>query len=148
MAAVMGAFVGGLASLASTWVGERSRHRRDLLQREVDKREHAYSDFIERASKVFVASATHNIDDDDGEIEGMVDLYAISSRIRLFASDQVIKEAEQVIDRIFAQYGDANMSTEQLLTNAVEKRDDFLKPFSIVCRRELRGIQRATPVHW
>ena len=46
VAAIMGALVGGLASLASTWLGERSRHRRDLLQREIAKRETAYSDFI------------------------------------------------------------------------------------------------------
>src|SRR4030095_14688374 len=62
---VMGAIVGGLASLTSTWVGERSRHRRDLLQREITKREAAYSDFIERASKVYAASVKHRIDDDE-----------------------------------------------------------------------------------
>ena len=106
IAVLMGAFVGGLASLTSTWVGERSRHRRDLLQREISRRETAYSDFIERASQLYVASATHRIDDDASELEGMVSLYAVSSRIRLFASDKVIKEAEKVVDRILTQYGD------------------------------------------
>ena len=66
-AAIMGAFVGGLASLTSTWLGERSRHRRDLVQREIAKRETAYADFIDHASKLFVASATHNINDDEVE---------------------------------------------------------------------------------
>ena len=148
MAAIMGAIVGGLASLTSTWIGERSRHRRDLLQREIVKRESAYSDFIERASKVYAASATHRIDDDDKELEGMVSLYAVASRIRLFASDHVIKEAENVLERIFLQYGDANMSVEQLRKTAVETRDDPLKPFSVICRRELQDIQREMPVHW
>ena len=36
-AAIMGAVVGGLASLTSTLLGERSRHRRDLVQREISK---------------------------------------------------------------------------------------------------------------
>ena len=147
MAAIMGAVVGGLASLTSTWVGERSRHRRDLLQREITKREAAYSDFIECASKVYAASATHRIDDDDGGIEGMVSLYAVASRMRLFASDQVIKEAESVVDRIFLQYGDANMSAEQLRKTAVETKDDPLKAFSVICRRELQDIHREMPVH-
>jgi hypothetical protein len=142
MAAVMGAFVGGLASLTSTWVGERSRHRRDLLQREIARRETAYSDFIERASKLYVASATHRIDDDDAELEGMVSLYAVSSRIRLFASDQVIEEAEKVVDRVITQYGDDNVSAEQLRMSAAETRDDPLKAFSIICRRELQYLQR------
>jgi hypothetical protein len=144
MAAIMGAFVGGLASLASTWVSERSRHRRDLLQREISKREISYSEFIQLASKLYVASATHHIDEDNAEVEGMVSLYAVSSRIRLFASNQVIMETEKVIDRIIMQYGDENISPEQLLTSAVEKRDDPLKVFSVICRHELQEIQKRT----
>ncbi|HXG94637.1 MAG TPA: hypothetical protein VNN73_20010 [Blastocatellia bacterium] len=140
LAAIMGAFVGGFASLASTWIGERSRHRRDLLQREIVNRETTYSEFIERASKLYVASATHRIDDDDEEIEGMVSLYAVSSRIRLFASDQVIMEAEKVIEGIVRQYGEDNLSAEQLRMSAVEKRYDPLKTFSVICRRELQDI--------
>ena len=143
LAAIMGVFVGGLASLASTWVSERSRNRREFLQREIARRETAYSEFIERASKIYVASATHGIDDDDGELAGMVSLYAVSSRIRLFASDQVIMEAEKIIDRIVRQYGADNLSAEQLRMSA-EKRDDPLKAFSVICRRELQDIQRGT----
>jgi len=144
LAAITGAFVGGLASLANTWVGERSRQRRDLLQREIDRRETAYSEFLDVASKIYVASATHRIDDDDAEVAGMVSVYAAASRIRLFASDQVIMEAEKVIDRIARQYGDANLSAEQLRMTAVEKRDDPLKAFSAMCRHELQDLQNGT----
>ena len=140
LAAIMGALVGGLASLASTWVGERSRNRRDLLQREIANRETAYSEFIERASKLYVKSATHHINDGDAELEGVVSLYAVAGRIRLFASDQVIVEAEEIMDRIIRQYGDDNLSVEQLRTSA--KKDDPLKAFSIICRRELQGLHR------
>ena len=144
LAAITGAFVGGLASLANTWVGERSRHKRDLLQREIAKRETTYSEFIERASNLYVASATHRIDEDDGEVAGMVSLYAASSRIRLFASDQVIVEVEKVIDRIARQYGADNLSAEQLRLSTVETRDDPLKAFSVICRNELQDLQRGT----
>ena len=143
-AAIMGAFVGGLASLTSTWVGERSRHRRDMVQREIAKRETAYADFIDQASKVFVASATHNINDDEAELVGTVSLYAVASRIRLFASDPVMKEAEQVLDLIFTQYGAENLSVEQLRKTAMEKKDP-LKEFSAICRRELNDVQRRMP---
>jgi hypothetical protein len=141
-AAIMGAFVGGLASLTSTWIGERSRNRREILQREIAKRETAYSDFIERASKVYVASATHHIVDDDAEVERVVPLYSVASRIRLFASDQVITEAEKVIDQVLRQYGDDNVSAEQLRISVIEKRDDPLKSFSVICRRELQDMQK------
>jgi hypothetical protein len=145
LAAIMGALVGGLASLASTWVSERTRHRRDLLQREITKRETAYSDFIQQASKLYVASATHNLNDDDAnlesELEGAVSLYGIASRIRLFASERVIKEAEAVLDLILTQFGAENISVEQLREKKLNERDP-LKAFSVSCRRELQDLQR------
>lgn len=143
-AAIMGAFVGGLASLTSTWLGERSRHRRDMVQREIAKRETAYADFIDQASQLFVASATHNIDDDEAELNGTVSLYAVASRIRLFASDPVMKEAEQVLDLIITQFGAENLSVEQLRETAMEKKDP-LKGFSGICRHELKDVQRRMP---
>ena len=145
LAAIMGALVGGLASLASTWVSERSRHKRDLLQREITKRETTYSDFINNASKLYVASATHNLNDDDAnlesELEGAVSLYGIASRIRLFASDRVINEAEAVLDLILIQFGAENISVQELRAKKLNERDP-LKAFSVSCRRELHDLQR------
>ena len=142
LAAVMGASVGGLASLASTWLGERSRNRRHLLQGEIVKRESTYSEFIEKASNLFAVSATHRIEDDVTEMVGLVPLYSVSSRIRLFASDHVIHQAEKVVERMIARYGDEKISVEQLRTSALESKNDPLKEFSIACRRELRDLQR------
>ncbi len=145
VAAIMGALVGGLASLASTWVSERTRHRRDLLQREITKRETTYSDFIDHASKLYVTSATHNLNDTDAnleaELEGAVSLYGIASRIRLFASDRVIKEAEAVLDLILMQFGAENISVDELREKKLNERDP-LKAFSISCRRELHELHR------
>ena len=145
VAAIMGALVGGLASLASTWVSERTRHRRDLLQREITKRETTYSDFIDHASKLYVTSATHNLNDTEAnleaELEGAVSLYGIASRIRLFASDRVIKEAEAVLDLILIQFGAENISVDELREKKLSERDP-LKAFSISCRRELHELHR------
>ena len=145
VAAIMGAFVGGLASLASTWVSERTRHRRDLLQREITKRETTYSDFIDHASKLYVTSATHNLNGDEArvesELEGAVSLYGIASRIRLFASDRVIEEAEAVLNLILIQFGAENISVEQLREKKLKERDT-LKAVSVSCRRERKDLQR------
>ena len=146
LAAIMGALVGGLASLASTWVSERTRHRRDLIQREITKRETAYSDFIDHASKLYVVSATHNLNDGDeasieSELQGAVSLYGIASRIRLFASDRVIKDAEAVLDLILIQFGAENISVQELRAKKLNERDP-LKAFSVSCRRELHDLQR------
>jgi hypothetical protein len=124
---------------------ERTRNRRDLLQREITKRETTYSDFIDRASKLYVTSATHNLNDDDAtvkmELEGAVSLYGIASRIRLFASDRVIKETEAVLDLILTQFGAENISVEELREKKLNERDP-LKAFSVSCRRELQDLQR------
>ena len=145
VAAIRGALVGGLASLTSTWVSERTRHKRDLLQREITKRESTYSEFIDHASKLYVTSATHNLNDHDAnfesELEGAVSLYGIASRIRLFASDRVIKETEAVLDVILVQYGAENISLHELRERKLKERDP-LKSFSVSCRRELQELQR------
>jgi hypothetical protein len=109
------------------------------------KRETTYSDFINHASKLYVTSATHNLDDNDAnlesELEGAVSLYGIASRIRLFASDRVIKEAEAVLDLILIQFGAENISVQELRAKKLNERDP-LKAFSVSCRRELHDLQR------
>jgi hypothetical protein len=144
LAAVGGALVGGLASLTSSWVGERTRQKRDMLQREISKRETTYSEFIEHASKLYVTSATHNLKeaaDLESELDGAVSLYGIASRIRLFASDRVIKEAEAVLDLILIQFGAENISVDELRKKKLQERDP-LKAFSVSCRQELQHLQR------
>ena len=88
----------------------------------------------------------HTIDEEDNEnlqvdLKDAVSLYGTASRIRLFASDRVIKEAEAVLDLILAQFGAENISVEQLREKKLKERDP-LKEFSISCRRELKDLQR------
>ena len=146
VAAIMGALVGGIASLTSAWVTERTRNRRDQMQREINKREIAYSEFIDKASKLYVTSATHTIDEEDNEnlqvdLKEAVSLYGTASRIRLFASDRVIKEAEAVLDLILVQFGAESISVGQLRERKLKERDP-LKSFSVSCRSELKDLQR------
>lgn len=109
---------------------------------EIAKRESTYSEFIEKATNMFAVSATHRIEADVTKMVGLVSLYGVSSRIRLFASERVILEADKVIDRIIAQYGDENLSAEQIRTSALERKEDPLRIFSITCRSELKDLQR------
>jgi hypothetical protein len=146
VAAILGALVGGVASLTSAWVTERTRNRRDQMQREINKRETTYSEFIDKASKLYVISATHTINEDDNEnlqvdLKEAVSLYGTASRIRLFASDRVIKEAEAVLDLILVQFGAESISVDQFRERKLKERDP-LKSFSVCCRSELKDLQR------
>jgi hypothetical protein len=58
-----------------------------------------------------------------------------------------VREAEQVLDLIITQYGAENLSVEQLRKTAMEKKDP-LKDFSIICRRELKDVQKRMPFRW
>ena len=146
VAAILGALVGGVASLASAWVTERTRNRRDQMQREINKRETTYSEFIDKASKLYVISATHTISEDDNEnlqvdLKEAVSLYGTASRIRLFGSDRVIKETEAVLDLILVQFGAESISVGQFRERKLKERDP-LKSFSVSCRSELKDLQR------
>jgi len=116
------------------------------MQREINKRETTYSEFIDKASKLYVTSATHTIDEEDNEnlqvdLKEAVSLYGTASRIRLFASDRVIKEAEAVLDLILVQFGAESISVGQLRERKLKERDP-LKSFSVSCRSELKDLQR------
>jgi hypothetical protein len=68
-------------------------------------------------------------------------------RIRVTSSDAVVAAADQTLQRILKQYFEQNITQQQLreelslaLTDEQLKRDDPLKPFSEVCRNELRAL--------
>jgi hypothetical protein len=111
------------------------------------KRETTYAEFIEQGSRLYVDTAMHNIHDDEASVhvivESAVSLYGVASRIRLFASDRVIKEAEEVLDLIMKQFDSENLSVEQLRKSGEFKEKDPLKTFSIICRRELKEMLKA-----
>ena len=62
LAALGGSAVGALAPVLSSVLVQRSAARRELANRMVASREALYSDFIKEASRLLVASVTHNLE--------------------------------------------------------------------------------------
>ena len=137
-AALIGSTVGGLAPVLSNYVLQRGQTRHDLLNRQLTQRESLYSDFIKEASRLFASSLTQSHED----LDEMVSIYAIVSRIRLMASGSVVHAAESIVKRIIQHYGEPNLSVEQLRTAALSAKADPLEAFSLACRRELQDILR------
>ena len=61
------------------------------------------------------------------------------SRIRLSSSTAVIESADRLMATIISTYSDPNLTLEEF-QSATSKRDDPLREFSEICRRELESL--------
>jgi hypothetical protein len=137
LAAITGSLVGALGSSVGTWITARHQDRRDLLGKQIARREALYSDFIGESSRLLVDAMEHNASD----VQKLLPVYALLSRIRLSSSESVLREAEKVIEIIVNTYPQPNLTAEQIQSQAVNGQDP-LRPFSDICRIELDSMQR------
>lgn len=147
MAGVFGSLVGASASIATTWLAKRTEIVRTLAERNLREREVLYNEFLTEASPVAVHALTHSFEGPDQ----IVSLYGILSRIRLVASDAVVREGEVCCVQMLATYGKPNIKVDELrgvLTAANDLAEfDPLKKFSNACREELRAIEARISRH-
>jgi hypothetical protein len=133
VAALAGSAVGALASVATTWLTLNVQSRTDRYTREIARKEHVSGQFIEEASRLFSDALTHTLD----EASKLVNVYAIISKLRLFASPIVLSAAEEVMDRIIQLYESPEKNLHEVLAGGRIKEFDILRRFSEACRRDL-----------
>jgi hypothetical protein len=138
MAALGGSALGGITPLISNYLIQRGMTEREMLSRELVSRQTLYSDFIQFGTKLYVSASTKQLDD----IDELVALYALISRIRLFASEPVIVAAEQFAMQMTERFGEAAMTIEALKSETLTHHADPLNVFSSRCREELRLLLR------
>jgi hypothetical protein len=140
MAGVLGSLVGGSASVATTWITQRTLSKRDLIRREINKRESLYGEFIKECSTCVIDSFESTL----SKPETLLPIYELLNRMRLCASDTVLARAERALNVIMEQYFAPNLSIEQmraLVRNGITS--DPLKAFAEACRVELKSIRAA-----
>jgi hypothetical protein len=135
LAAIFGSLAGALASSVSTWITQRHQDRRDLRAKRIFHREQLYSDFISESARAFADAIEHNFQD----LNKLIPTYAVLSRIRVTSSTDVLASAERVVDYIMATYSGPNLTPEEIQSRAA-KREDPLRDFSRICRRELESL--------
>lgn len=136
LAAIGGSSLGALGPVLSNYVLQRSATRRDLIAREIAERQKLYSDFITEAANHYANAMTKST----FELSEMVELYALVSRIRLIASEQVVVAAEEIVKTVIGRYGEKNITLEDLRTTALGTHADPLHRFSSACRRDLQRL--------
>jgi hypothetical protein len=137
LSAVLGSLVGGSASVATTWMAQKTLYRRESLRDELRKREALYGEFIGECAKLFVHAFTHNLE----KPEDLLPVFALINRIRLCASRPVLTEAERVLRRITDQYFANNLTVEELRQLAHTDQADPLSAFGEACRAELNSLR-------
>jgi hypothetical protein len=123
-AALGGSAVGALTSLVTTWLTLNSQERANRAARELTRRENLYGQFIEEAAAKLYTDALMNQPE---EAKKFIGLYALSSKLRLFASPEVLGKAEQVMTQIIEIYENPKKDPRNM---------DILRTFSEACRRE------------
>ena len=137
MSAVLGSLVGGSASVATTWIAQKTLSRRELAREEINKREALYGEFIGECAKLAVDSLVHSLE----KPETLLPAYALLNRIRLCASTAVLAEAENVLKRVTEQYFATNLPMEQIRQFAFSRHGDPLEAFGQACRTELEAVR-------
>ena len=137
ISAVVGSLVGGSASVATTWMAQKTLSRREVLREELRKREALYGEFIGECAKLFMDAFTHNLE----KPETLLPVFALINRIRLCASRKVLVEAERLLGRLTEQYFAKNLTVAELRELAHTDQADPLSAFGEACRAELKSLR-------
>jgi hypothetical protein len=137
LSALGGSVVGGLISGAATWLSQRTQVT--AAQRDHDKArlEDLYRDFVLAASKLYGEALTRN----DPQIQDIVALYAMISRMRTLSSPHIVASADRVMRAALDTFFRPNKTVREL-HDQFQKGDatelDLLRDFSEIVREELR----------
>ena len=137
MSGVLGSLVGASASVATTWVAQKTVSRRELVRAEMRKREMLYGEFVSECAKLLVDAFVHTLD----KPQTVLPVYSLINRIRLTASAPVLEAAENLLRRITEQYFATNMTVEDIRRLAMSGEGDPLKLFGESCRAELSSMR-------
>jgi hypothetical protein len=136
-AALSGSIIGGLTSLAASWMSQNSQSRMQQATAERARRQTLYRSFIEEASRLYGKALVT----EKGEVTDFVNLYAMLSRMRVDSTPAVVRSAEAIVELIIDTYFEPNKTLRDLMPANGERPSDLLKTFSEVCRDELRGAR-------
>jgi hypothetical protein len=139
---LLGALIGGGASLGVALYNQRSEKRLQRVADEIARRERVYSDFLESASKLVLKAYTRDEIVLGGNEQHLIGLI---HRMRLFAPQHVVGGAEAVLKAIVEISLEPSIELRQLAMEALSKSPDPdpLLQFSVTCRCDLDNVHRS-----
>ena len=143
VSALLGAIVGGGASLVAAIYTQRCQYRLQRIAREVEKREAVYAEFVMYASNLLLNAYTRDeivLGGDEPRLIGLI------NRMRLFAPPEIVIGAENVF-RVMVEISlKPSIELRQLAKEALSRGldPDPLLAFSSTCRADLDNVRRTT----
>jgi hypothetical protein len=134
IAALAGSTIGGLTSLAASWLTQHVQFSAQRRASDLSRRQELYKDFIEEASRCY-ADALVN---ETGEIASLVNLYALVSRMRILSSQAVVESADRVVRIVIQEYVAPQKTFRDTLRLLDDDEINPLREFSNACREELQ----------
>lgn len=137
-AAIVGSAVGGLSTFTTTFFSQRAASRRDSVTKELAHREVLYADLMKEATNLLVDSIDHTLD----KPTNLIALYSLASRIRLVSSEEVVLEADEVIETVIESYSSAPTTFQEIYDQHVKTDSNPLQAFAQACRDERMEMLR------
>ncbi len=138
LSALAGSVIGGLASGLTTWFNRHAESKANWLARDVSRRQDLYRDFIIAASKAYGEAIVTS----EPQIQEIVDLYALLSRMRVISKPKTIDCADRVLRITVDTYFMPNRTIAELNEALKSGADlDPLSAFANAAREELRDIR-------
>jgi hypothetical protein len=134
VAALVGTFVGGITSIATSWLGQQRQTTEQRRARAKAEMQALYKQFILDASKLYIDALEHN----NTEITKLVDIYATLNRMRVLSSPKVIAEADNALRMIVDTYAKENTTFSGIRQSIGHGFPDPLRAFSEACHAELK----------
>lgn len=137
VAALVGSAIGGLTSLATTWLTQHGQAKFQQVTQARAERETLFAQFIEESSLLYADAFTH----ESTELAKLSKLFAMISRMRLVSSKNIVEHADKVSHLIIDTYLAPNKTFRDIVELRENGAMDPLKEFSEACREELQKFR-------
>jgi hypothetical protein len=104
VAALVGTFVGGIMSIATSWLGQQRQTKEQRIARKKDELQDLYRQFILDASKIYIDALEHSTT----ELPKLVDIYATINRMRVLSPPKVVAGADKALRMNIDTYAQEN----------------------------------------
>ena len=134
LSALGGSVIGGFTSGVTNWLNQHSQARAERLAHDFGRRDQLYTDFIVAASRAYGVAIVSS----EPQIQELIGLYAMISRMRVRSSPQTVACALNVMVVTIATYSSPNKSVPEVNELIKSGTDiDPLKEFAEAAREEL-----------
>jgi len=139
--ALLGALMGGAASLVTAIYTQRCQHRAQEVAREITKRETVYADFVMTGSNLLLNAYLQDKIALSGDEQRLIGLL---NRMRLFAPPDVVDEAEAAFKAVIEISLKPSVDLDQLARAVLSQSHDPdpFQTFSLVCRADLDDVRQ------